>query len=79
MKVTPIYPKVPPTGVTIELSKAEAVALKEVIGSIIGDPDHPIRLAMSDLFLQLDAADIETTKVSSFMPGYHTLRVKDAT
>lgn len=80
MKVTPIYPKVVPSiGVTIELSKEEATALKEVLGSISGDPEHPIRLAMTDLFHQLDGAGIETTSVSSFMPGYHTLRVKDVT
>lgn len=79
MKVTPIFPTVAPVGVTILLNAQDAKRLKEVVGSISGDPDHPIRLAMTDLFHQLDAADIETTKVSSFMPGYHTLRVKDVT
>lgn len=77
MKVTGIYPKVPPTGVMIELDKEDAVFLKEVIGSVTGDPDHPIRQAMSELFHRLDDIGIETTRISSFMPGYHTLRVKD--
>jgi len=76
MKVDHVYGA--PVGVTIHLSIAEAERVLEVLGSISGDPDHPIRLACSELYSSLKDAGCCLPMGNSFMPGYQSLRVKEA-
>jgi hypothetical protein len=76
MKVDHVYGA--PVGVTIHLSIVEAERVFEVLGSISGDPEHPIRQICSQLYGHLKGAGCCLPMGNSFMPGYQSLRVKEA-
>lgn len=65
------------TGVKLELTLCEAERLMEVIGSIYGSSDHPTLQLCSAVYRELKDLGFNIPKVSSFMPGYANLKVKE--